>query len=130
MKLKISPKGVTDHNNLSGLQGDDHPQYVLLIGRSSDITVVNVAAYDLLVTDVVLHVTYISTGAVTVTLPTAQATNGRQIDVKDAVGNADVNNVTISTEGAETIDGQSTFVISTKYESASLYSYDGNWFVK
>lgn len=99
-------------------------------GRKLNITTVNVATYDLLATDDILHVTYTSTGAVTsLTLPTAQTVAGRRIIVKDAGGNANTNNITIDTEGAETIDGSATNVISTDYGSVTLYSDGSNWFI-
>ena len=99
-------------------------------GLSIDTTTVNVATYDLLVTDYILNVTYTTTGAVTsLTLPTAQTTDGRMIIIKDAAGNAGTNNITIDTEGSETIDGIATAVISTNYSSLSLYSDGSNWFI-
>jgi len=94
------------------------------------ITVVNTATYDLLVTDKILHVTYTATAAVTsLTLPTAQATSGRQIVIKDAAGNAGSFSITIDTEGAETIDGSDTYVMGTNYEAKTLYSDGNNWFI-
>ena len=71
-----------------------------------------------------------STGAVTsLTLPTAQTVSGRTIIVKDAGGNAATNNITIDTEGAQTIDGAATKVISTNYDSVKLYCDGSNWFL-
>jgi len=58
-------------------------------GLIRNTTTVNTATYDLLVTDDILHVTYTGTGAVTsLTLPTAQAVDGRTIVIKDAGLNA------------------------------------------
>jgi hypothetical protein len=99
-------------------------------GRTRNITTVSAATYDLLITDDILHVTYTSTGAVTsLTLPTAQATEGRTIVIKDAGGNAATNNVTIDTEGSELIDGKATYTLNNDYESITLYSMGGNWYV-
>lgn len=42
--------------------------------------------------------------------------------VKDESGNAGTNNITVATEGAETIDGAATSVISTDYGHVTLYS--------
>lgn len=39
------------------------------------------------------------------------------------------NNITIDTEGGETIDGLATFVIADDYKCLSLYSDGSNWFV-
>lgn len=98
-----------------------------------NVTTVNAATYDLLISDYILHVTYTdplgSNGAVTsLTLPTAQTVAGRTIIIKDAGGNASVNNITIDTEGAETIDGSATLVINGDYDSETLYSDGSNWF--
>ena len=99
-------------------------------GRVKIITVVAAATYDLLITDEVLHVTYTGTGAVTsLTLPTAQATNGRMFIIKDAGGGASTYNITIDTEGAETIDGSDTLVLNSDYAAVILYSDGTNWFI-
>ena len=86
------------------------------IFRSYPITTVNAATYDLLETDYILHVTYTVTGAVTITLPTAQTVSGERIIIKDAGGNAGINNITIDTEGSETIDGDDTAIINGDYD--------------
>lgn len=99
-------------------------------GSKVGVTTVNAATYDLLVTDYILHVTYTGTGAVTsLTLPSAQVVSGRVIHIKDAGGNAGTNNITIDTEGSETIDGSATAVINSNYSAYSLYSDGSNWFV-
>lgn len=93
-------------------------------------TTLNSATYDLVSTDYILHVTYTTTGAVTsLTLPSAQTVNGRTIIIKDAGGNAATNNITVDTEGAETIDGAATAVINGNYDSISIYSDGSNWFI-
>jgi hypothetical protein len=99
-------------------------------GQINNITTVNAATYDLLATDYILNVTYTGTGAVTsLTLPTAQVIEGRTIVIKDAGGNAGTNNITIDTEGSETIDGSATNVINTNYGYVTLYSDGSNWFI-
>ncbi|MCK4819309.1 hypothetical protein KA005_26290, partial [bacterium] len=67
------------------------------------------------------------------TLPTAQCNgaedDGRNIIIKDTGGSATASNITIDTEGTETIDGQTTQVISTDYNSVPLECYSSNWYV-
>ena len=98
-------------------------------GKIDGITPVAAGSYDLLTTDNILHVTYTTTGAVAIDLKTAQAVAGRHIVIKDGGGLAGTNNITVSTEGAETIDGAATAVISTNYNSINLYSDGANWFI-
>ena len=97
-------------------------------GQFVNITTVNAATYDLLTTDYILNVTYTSTGAVTsLTLPTAQCVLGRTIVIKDAGGGAGSNNITI--DSVDNIDGAGTYVISSNYDSVTLYCDGTSWFV-
>jgi len=54
--------------------------------------------------------------------------NGWVGTFKDETGGAAANNITISTEGAETIDGAATVVIGVNYGSVTLYSNGSNLF--
>jgi len=65
-------------------------------------------------------------GAVTLTLDTDDVVAGREITIKDT-GNGGTNNVTIATEGAETIDGAATQTISANYGYMRLCSDGTNW---
>ena len=67
-------------------------------------------------------------GAVTVTLPTAQLRAGRTYTIKDESGAAATNNITVATEGSETIDGSATDILSEDYGSKAYYSDGSNWF--
>jgi len=67
-------------------------------------------------------------GTVTITLPTTEVRKGRTYTVKDESGAAATNNITVATEGAETIDGSATDTISTDYGSVTYYSDGANWF--
>ncbi len=113
-----------------GTGGVDELQEVHYGGHIRNTTTVNAATYDLLAGDDILLVTYTTTGAVTsLTLPSAQVVAGRTIVIKDAGGNANTNNITIDTEGSETIDGSATLVINGDYESATLISDGSGWFI-
>ncbi len=98
-------------------------------GNIRNVTTVNAATYDLLVTDFILNVTYTDTGTVAIDLKTAQAVEGRIIHIKDADFNAGANNITITTEGAEKIDEQDTYVISANGNAVSFYSDGSHWFI-
>jgi len=59
-------------------------------------------------------------GAISVLLPNAPAT-GRIFVVKDKIGDASVNNVTVTTVGGVVnIDGATSFVMNTNFESAQF----------
>ena len=68
-------------------------------------------------------------GTATITLPTAEVRKGRIYTVKDESGAANSNNITVDTEGSETIDGSATDTINVNYESKSYYSDGANWFI-
>ena len=93
------------------------------------ITVIETATYSIIKTDDIIHVAFSNTGTATVTLTTAETTDDRTITIKDADGNAGVNNITIDTEGTETIDGSDTFLINVNFSSVDLYSIGSNWFI-
>ena len=69
-----------------------------------------------------------SGGARNITLPTP--TSGRVLQVKDKLGNAATNNITILPNASETIDGASSKVISAAYGSVQLVSDGTNWFTE
>jgi hypothetical protein len=118
--ITISDSGDVTHSDGTVMSG---AQFV-------NISSVNTATYDLLASDYILNVTYTGTGAVTsLTLPTAQVVSGRVIVVVDAGGGAGTNNITIDTEGAQTIDGIGTKVLNSNYQSVMIYSDGSNWFV-
>lgn len=70
--------------------------------------------------------------AITVTLATSlmnDSPDARIVIIKDEGGGAAANNITIATEGSETIDGESTIKIQINYGMAMLYSNGSNWFI-
>lgn len=90
---------------------------------------VNAATKTTSIEEDILFVTYTPTGTVAITLASATAVSGKEIIIKDAGGNATTNNITISTEGIETIDGQATYAIVGNYDSVTLVSDGTNWLV-
>jgi len=112
--------------------GDISPQDLrdFVVTMMRPIEVVAAASHMLASDEGIIHVTYTVTAAVTITVATAEAYAGREVVIKDAGGNASVNNITIATEAAETIDGAPTATISTDYGAVRLYSDGTNWFTK
>ena len=84
-------------------------------------TGVSTTPYTVLSGDDYLGVTSSSVpGAITILLPNAPAT-GRQYYVKDTSGNSATYNITVTTVGGSvTIDGATSFVMNTNYESIAL----------
>ena len=69
-----------------------------------------------------------TTAARTITLASATVEEGRVVIIKDESGGAGTNNITIATEGAETIDGANTYTIGNNYGAVTLISDGTNWF--
>ena len=65
----------------------------------------------------------------TITLSSFDNKEGNVIIVKDESGGAATNNITVDTEGAETIDGAASQVINANYGVLRLYSNGTNWFI-
>lgn len=118
----------------SGGANEDHDERYYtkdqIDARPCDSTVpVATATYELAASGVILHVTRTLTGTCAITIPTALIMAGVSFSVKDAGGNCNANNITLLTEGAETIDGAVSYTMNIDYMSLSLYSYGGNLFI-
>jgi hypothetical protein len=88
------------------------------------------STYTTLITDHTIGVTYTATGAVTITISSAHiAVVGKHIRIIDEGGNASVHNITVATEGSETISGAATQTISTDYGRLRIYSDGSNCFL-
>ena len=73
---------------------------------------------DLLTTDYFLYLTI--SGAITITIPTAQCIPGRVFYIKDQFGYASSYNVSVTCEGSETIDGGATTVVIATNKGAAM----------
>lgn len=67
-------------------------------------------------------------GSVTVTLASADVGEGNVVTVVDVGGSADVNPITVATEGSETVDGSSDTAISSAWGASVVVSDGDNWF--
>jgi hypothetical protein len=92
-----------------------------------NVTTVAAATYDVLPTDVVILVDYTTTGAVAIDLKTAQMLEGRTIFIHDCDGNASVNNITVTTEGAELINGGASVALATDNGGLIITSDGTGW---
>jgi hypothetical protein len=82
-------------------------------------TLVSTSPYTVLTTDEYISVDS-SGGAITIRLPNA-ATLGRTYVIKDKTGSAATNNITVTTVGGiVTLDGATTFVMNTPYETINI----------
>lgn len=66
-------------------------------------------------------------GAVTVNLPAAANSNGVYLIVKKT--DASVNAVTVDANGAETIDGAATQVITAQYDAVTVFCDGSGWWI-
>jgi hypothetical protein len=89
------------------------------------------ATYSILDTDVLISLKYTLTGIATVTLPLSSSVDiGKPYHIIDADGNALNNNITITTSGSDTVNGESSVLINTNYQSVSVYNDgSGKWFI-
>ena len=70
-----------------------------------------------------------ATASLDIRLPAASGfSDGQYFTVKDEAGNADSNNITIKTTGADTIDGQSSIILASPNAAVNLYSNGSNKF--
>jgi len=64
--------------------------------------------------------------AITITLPAASDSNGTIYRIKKL---GTTGNVTIDGNGSETIDGSTTLVLSSQYDSTTIYCNGTSWFI-
>ena len=105
--------------------GTTSPDSLLQVNGSIATTVANkTAAYTLLSTDSVITADATG-GAFTVTLPTAVGIAGRAYTVKKIDSSA--NAVTVGTTSSQTIDGATTYALSSRYQFVTVVSDGANW---
>lgn len=117
--INYTSTGIPGPPGPPGPQGPTGPQGPS--GSLSDVpvTLIDEATYAPTSTEYFLGVIY--DGAVTITLPAG--TLGKVYVIKDAVGDANTNPITVVTTGSS-IDGQSSYVLNTDWGSISLI-YNG-----
>lgn len=70
-----------------------------------------------------------SVDEVVVTLTTSSLRTGYVVIVKDAGGYASSHNITIETQGTETIDGRTEVIMDADYKSLMFFSDGSNWYL-
>ncbi len=119
--------GILNIVGASGITTSAAGDTVTISATGADVlayTNVNTSPYVVLSDDEYLGVDS-SGGAITVQLPDAPST-GRVYYIKDRTGSADTNNITVTTVGgAVNIDGATSFVMNTEYQSVNVL-FDGS----
>lgn len=98
--------------------------------RSSRLTTVNSATYDVDGNDEILLVTRTLTGACTINMPDAELWSGLSLVVYDAGANAGTNAITVTPDGSATVIGLASYTINTDSQSVTFTSDGSNWFVE
>lgn len=93
-------------------------------------TTVSTATYNTTSADSILHVTRTATGTCTIDIGSLLISDDTfRLVIKDT-GNASRYNITITTEGSETIDGETTWIINGDYDWIEVYSDGSDLFIK
>jgi hypothetical protein len=117
--------GATGETGLTGASGSSGETGATGLPGAAVLSVAATGTTATMTTEDALLVT---TGGVTITLPSAATVgSGVVIYVKDRDGSAAGNAITIDGAGSETIDGNLTFSLSSNYQSITLLSDGSNW---
>jgi hypothetical protein len=118
VRLHITAEAMSEiHSAINDLEGDQTESLAL---------VTKTVAYTATDSDTVI-LCDAAAGTFTVTLPTAVGRAGKVFYIKKI--DATVNAVTVAGDGAETIDGENTQVISTQYNALKLISDGSEWHI-
>jgi hypothetical protein len=118
--VSVSTITSTELGRLDGVTGDIQPQLNAKFRFNETTAITGFTAVN--------QVTYLcnsSSGAFTVDLPAAASSDF--VVIKDSGGSSEGNPITIDPNAAELVDGVSTYVIESNYESVTLISDGLNW---
>jgi hypothetical protein len=105
---------------LQNAQGTESQKIAVRVATTDPVTVTSA-------TDCVVRVELSVPGPCTVNLPAG--VDGQYFVIIDGLGDASTNNITITPDGAETINGQATLVLDSDYGAYALAFKTGNWSV-
>jgi len=106
-----------------------------LLGRQPQITYtqptkasfINITASTYTASDITVIYADATSNAITITLPAVASVVDRVYNIKKI--DSSVNTVTIDGNSSETIDGSTTVVISSQYDSVTIHSNGNEWFI-
>lgn len=128
--LLINNVGVIGDSNITRIgtsQTDFYPIGILHTnsGRTVNLTTPGAYPYTTLTTDDVILVDSSSSRTI---VPLGSPINGTRYIIKDNVGSAGTNNITVTPSG-KNIDGQASFIINTNYGSITIVYNGSEWSV-
>jgi len=118
-----------DHNNLTNIFGGGTSDYYHITGsqQASISALTTISSLTTLNTTHGFVLCDASGGAFTVNLPAASTRKKYHIKKKDSTANA----ITITPNGADTIEGAATYALNTQYKSVTLYSNGtSTWYIE
>lgn len=119
-QLRYEPGGTISATNVQKALEEIASEASLNPGPATPVTA---TPYVILTTDTFVYVNF--AGPVALTLPDAAAwlaahANGLPLTIKDISGAAATNNITITRAGADTIDGATSYVITSDFGGVKL----------
>ena len=126
-------EGAIDHDALTNFVTKEHLDWTadqgannILVENTHIPTVHKDADYTVTVADCFVSADC-TTADVNLTLPTASAGTGRIFYFKRTDGSG--NNVLVTADGAETIDGNSNYTLTTQYQNVNVISDGTEWWI-
>jgi hypothetical protein len=115
---------VTWANDLAGSTSTN--QYLVTM-QKLNVSALKTSNYTVLITDYVVRIGTLS-GSITITLPSSPNTGSSYI-IKDVNGTCSITNTIVITPASGNIDGQSTWVMASPYNSTTIVYTGSQWSV-
>ncbi len=125
----FTPSGITDHNDLTGLQGGTTDEYYHLplstYNEVSHLTTINTTSTNYILTSTQHTLIVTGSSAVTITLPSSSLVHGKSYILK----NRNAQGMYVRTPSNERIDGNLTLTSSFINSSIYLQCSGSEWFI-